>query len=149
MATYAANTSVSSEKSRVEIEQTLRRYGASSFGYLSEETQATVLFTLGDRRIRFTVPLPDYNSREFTHHSQGKRSDSAREDLYEKAVRQRWRALALVVKAKLEATEAGISTVEQEFYAHTVLPNNQTVWEATHESVDLAITSGSMRALEN
>lgn len=148
MATYAANTSVASEKSRMEIETTLRRYGAKSFGYLSEETRAMVMFTIEERRIRFTLPLPDYNDRQFTHHSKGARTESARDDLYEQAVRQKWRALALVIKAKLEAAESGISTIEEEFYAHTLLPDNRTVWEATHERVAEAISTNSMKALE-
>jgi hypothetical protein len=34
MATYAAKTEVSSQKSRMEIEHTLERYGATSFAAL-------------------------------------------------------------------------------------------------------------------
>ena len=34
---------------------------------------------------------------------------------WEQACRQRWRALALVIKAKLEAIDAEISTFEEEF----------------------------------
>ena len=44
-------------------------------------------------------------------------------------MRQRWRALALIVKAKPEATETGITTFEEEFLSYIVLPDNQTVGE--------------------
>jgi hypothetical protein len=44
-------------------------------------------------------------------------------------VRQRWRALALVIKAKLEAVEAGITIFEEEFLAHIVLPDGRTAGE--------------------
>jgi hypothetical protein len=36
MTRYAADTSVSVEKSRMEIERTLARYGADAFAYFSE-----------------------------------------------------------------------------------------------------------------
>jgi hypothetical protein len=48
------------------------------------------------------------------------------------ACRARWRALALVIKAKLEAVESGITTFEEEFLAHIVLPDGTTLgqWAA-------------------
>lgn len=143
MPTYAAGTDVSSDKSRTEIEKTLARWGADSFAYMTNRTQAQVAFEYEGRRIRFTLPLPDRASREFTLTPTGKeRARTAAEAAYEQAVRQRWRALALVVKAKLEAVESGISTFEQEFYANIVLPGGSTVFEATAGQVDAALSAG-------
>ena len=39
------------------------------------------------------------------------------------ACRQRWRALLLIIRAKLEAVESGITTLESEFLANIVLPD--------------------------
>ena len=127
--TYASNTTVSTDKSRAEIERTLQRYGASSFGYGWEDDRAAIAFTAQDRQVRFVLALPDKNDRRFTHtEAKGiKRPPSQAAEQWEKACRQRWRALALVVKAKLEAIEAGISTFEDEFMAHVVLPDGSTV----------------------
>ena len=128
MPRYAANTEVPSDRSRSEIERTLRRYGASAFAYGWEDDQAQVGFKLADRQIRFRLPLPDPQAEEFILTATGReRSEKAAEEAYEQAVRQRWRALALVIKAKLEAVEAGISTVEDEFLAHIALPDGRTV----------------------
>lgn len=126
---YAAGTDVSSDKSRSEIERTLRRYGADAFAYAWERESAHVAFKMAGRNIRFRLPMPDPQAREFTHTPDRgfKRSEAARETAYEQAVRQRWRALALVIKAKLEAVESGISTVEDEFLAHIALPDGRTV----------------------
>jgi len=141
--TYAAKTEVTSERSRSEIERTLGRYGASHFGYMTEPGRAMVAFRKDDRQVRFVVPLPDRGSREFTLTPTGKRaSDTAAEAKYEQAIRQRWRALALVVKAKLEAVEAGIAEFDQEFYAYTVLPSGRTVYEETADQVAVMIQSG-------
>ncbi|MEJ6490810.1 hypothetical protein PQI23_13895 [Leucobacter sp. USCH14] len=135
MTTYASKTDVTSDRSRGEIEKTLGRYGATHFAYMTEPGAARIAFQAGGRQVRFTIPLPDPEAREFTHHSRGMRTASARETAYEQATRQKWRALALVVKAKLEAIESGIATFEQEFYAHTVLPSGRTVFEETGEQV--------------
>ena len=128
---YAADTSVSSERSRAEIEATLRRYKADAFGYLSERDNAVIMFRMGGRHIKFTLPMPDAASEEFTRTPAKRdlRTAAAAEAAWEQACRQRWRALALVIKAKLEAVAAGITTVEDEFLAHTVLPDGSTVGE--------------------
>ncbi|WP_169165122.1 hypothetical protein [Cellulomonas taurus] len=147
MGTYAANTDVSSDRSRSEIERTLIRYGATSFSYGWEGGRAAIQFVKDGKRIRFTLPLPDRNDREFTHHSRGARTASAAESAYEQASRQRWRALALVVKAKLEAVEAGITTFEEEFLAHLVLPSGTSVFDSVAPAIELAYATGDTRPL--
>lgn len=143
MGTYASSTEVSSDRSRAEIERTLSRWGADSFAYMTNRSQAQIAFEYDGKRIRFVLPLPDRDSREFTLTPTGKaRVRSASDAAYEQAVRQKWRALNLVVKAKLEAVESGISTFEQEFYANVVLPNGQTVFEATSPQVAQMISVG-------
>lgn len=129
MAKYAEKTTVSSEDSRREIERTLVRYGATAFMYGWEGPKAVIQFRAKDRYVRFTLPLPDLQSKEFTHTPERgwARSTDQTAKAYEGAVRQRWRALALVIKAKLEAVDAGIVEFEDEFLAHVVLPDGQTV----------------------
>lgn len=130
MARYAAGTDVSSDRSVMEIKRTLQRYGASQFVFMESESQGVIAFVSGGRQVRFVVPLPDPASREFTVTPTGKaRVESAAFSAWEQACRQRWRALALVVKAKLEAVDAGIVSFEEEFMAHLVLPGGQTVFE--------------------
>lgn len=128
MARYASKTTVSPDKSRAEIEKTLHRYGASAFMYGTSQNQAVVAFEMLNRRIKFTLPLPDIKSDEIQLDGRGwSRSESAIKAAYEQAVRQRWRALTLVIKAKLEAVESGVAQFEEEFLAHIVLPNGETV----------------------
>lgn len=149
MTTYASKTTVSSENTRLEIERTLRRYGADDFGYATSAGVAMIAFTAKDRQIRFTLQLPDRNAREFTHTpaTRQKRTAPAAEREYEQALRQRWRALLLLVKAKLEAVESGIVTFEQEFLAQTVLPSNRTVFEETSAPISTMYLTGQVRPL--
>jgi hypothetical protein len=144
MASYAASTSVSVEASRAEIEQILRRYKADAFGYSTAGRRAMVMFRLADRQIKFVLEMPDPEAKEFTTHSRGARSPDAAEKLWEQACRQKWRALALVIKAKLEAVSAGITTVEDEFLAHTMLPDGSTVGQWAKPQLDEAYRIGAM-----
>lgn len=146
---YAQQTTVNSEKSRAEIEATLKRYGATSFMYGSLPDRSVVAFEANGRRIKFDLPMPDPAGREFTHTPKQRqpRSPAQREQAYEQAVRQKWRALALCIKAKLEAVEAGITTFESEFLAHIVLPNGRTVAESAIPAIKDAYDGKKMTPL--
>lgn len=148
MSTYAANTDVSADRSRGEIERQIRRYGGRKFMYGWEEDgpspRAVLAFVLHDRQVRFVLPLPDRDSREFTHTpSKGqRRAADAAEAAYEQAIRSRWRSLTLVIRAKLEAVSAGIVTFEDEFLAHFVLPEGDTVSERLHPVLERTFREG-------
>lgn len=152
MTRYAERTEVTSGRSRDEIERTLQRYGATAFAYGWDAGAATIMFEVqaghGLRRVRFRLQLPDRHGVEFVETPTGRqRSATAAEQEYERAVRQRWRALALVIKAKLEAVAAGISTVEDEFLAHICLPDGSTVGEWARPQLVAAYGRGAMPAL--
>lgn len=143
---YADKTTTSSARSREEIERALLRYGATEFLYASRADAAVIQFKAYERTVRFLVPLPDRDSHEFRFTpSRGlERTKADQERVYEQAVRQKWRALLLVVKAKLEAVDAGIVTFEQEFLPHIVIPGSQglTVYETVSRHLSEAYALG-------
>lgn len=149
MPTYAASTSVSTMKSREEIEKTLMRYGADQFMHGWDANRAIIAFQAHGRQVRFLLPLPDREDREFTHtpERRTRRSDSAALAAWEQACRQRWRALSLVIKAKLEAVEAGITEFDDEFLAHLMLPDGSTVGERTRAGLEAAFQGAELPAL--
>lgn len=128
MPPYAANTEVPADRSRAEIERILERYGASAFwyGWDRDSNAAMIAFEVEGRRIRIMVPMPQREQFAATPTGR-KRMASSIDKEWEQGKRQRWRAMALIVNAKLEAVQAGISTIEAEFLAYTLLPNNQTI----------------------
>jgi hypothetical protein len=147
---YAEGTTVSAEKSKLEIEQILTRYGATSFASGWQGGVAVIAFEAKGRRIKFTLPLPDAKDKGVTH----KRNDgwngpteTEKKERVEQETRRRWRALALAIKAKLEVVESGIATFEQEFMAHVVLPNGATVGEWMEPQLDSVYRSGHMPPL--
>lgn len=149
MSKFAANTTVSVEKSRSEIERTLERYGADQFSYGRDGTRgmSMIQFRANERVIRFVLTLPSRELEEFQYSSRGKRSDDTALKLWEQSCRQRWRALALCIKAKLEAVESDISEFEDEFLAHIVLPDGKTAGEFLRPQIEQAYSNGSMPSL--
>jgi hypothetical protein len=154
MTRYARDTDVSVEASRAEIERMIIRYGATATAFMNSATQAIICFEARGRRIMFKLPLPSRNDRAFTHsrvnqYSGGekRRSEDATMRAWEKGCRQRWRALALVIKAKLEAVESGITTFEDEFLAHIVLPDGQTIGDTIKPRIKQMYESGTMTPL--
>lgn len=148
MSRFASDTSVSSEKSRGEIERTLTRYGATAFMYGWDGPRAVIGFKAHERMLRFLLPMPEVGDKKYTRDGRGSlRSPEKRSKAHEQDCRQKWRALALVVKAKLEAVESGITTFESEFLAQIVLPNGQTMSEHAAPLIADAYASGTMPKL--
>jgi len=148
VATYAADTSVSTGKSMAEIRRTLQRWGADQLMWGETNQQAIVGFVMRGRRVRFVLPMPDRNARAFTETPTGRaRAENQVAEAYEQAIRQRWRALNLVIKAKLEAVESGIADFQTEFLGHIVLPNGQTVADAVVPRVVEAYENNAMPEL--
>lgn len=146
---FASETSVSVENSQAEIRKILGRYGASKFMYYEEESRAAIMFEMKGKRIKFLLPLPAKSEKRFwqTPSRRYARSADAAYKEWEQACRQRWRALALAIKAKLESVESGIASFEEEFYAFIMLPSGKTVYEESYEAVNNAYLSGSMPKL--
>lgn len=145
MSRYATGTEVSIDKSKADIEKLLKKYGAKAFGYSWHEEDGlyTVLFEIQNRRVRFLLPMPHIS--EYTKTPTGKlRTEDSMQTAWEQAQRQRWRALVLVIKAKLEAVDSGILTFEEEFLSHIVLPNGKTVGEWTRPQLEQIYLTGQM-----
>lgn len=98
------------------------------------------------RQIRFLVPIPDKQDPKFwfTPERRTKRSEKQAYEAWEQACRSRWRALYLIIKAKLEAVESGISTIEREFLYDIVLPDGKTVGEFMTPQIAAAYETGEM-----
>jgi hypothetical protein len=143
---YAAKTTVTPEKSRAELERILSRYGANAFGYGYEDGRAVVSFRAHGRLVRFLVVVPPMSEFQWDGANR-RRSSTQMRGAQEQAERQRWRALVLVVKAKLEAVSAGIASFEEEFLAHILLPDQTTVGEWIGPQLEDVYATGTMPSL--
>jgi hypothetical protein len=146
---YATDTSVPVEKSRMELERILQKYGATEFAYMSRETAAMIGFSCKGKAVRFILPLPNRDAEVFWN-TPGRGTRRKPEDAYkhwEQACRTKWRALCLCVKAKLEAVESNITSFEAEFLAHFVMPNGQVFGEIAIPRINEAAERGQMPPL--
>lgn len=150
MAAYAEKTKVPASQSRMEIERILERYGATAFASGWKGNVAVITFEASGRRIRFTLPIPDKADKEFKRDPRASwrvLTDHQAQEKWEQVVRQKWRAMALAIKAKLEVVESGIATFEEEFMAHIVLPNGSNVGEWMKPQLQGVYDGGAMPPL--
>ncbi len=131
---YAQNTSVPIDRSKAEIGKILAKYGATSFVYGEQGPLSVVAFEMAGRRIKFILPMPVMR-------------DCKGENDFNQRSRARWRCLVLAIKAKLECVESGITTLEQEFMAHIVLPGGKTVGQAMGPQIAQAYLENKMPPL--
>lgn len=127
---FAQNTSVSTAKTRAEIEDLILKAGGSRFGTATdtEAGKATVFFVLAGRQIMFELELPKVD--QFATKKVGRwrrtvpQSPEAKSKAWEQACRTAWRSLLLAVKSKLVAVENGIETFDEAFMAQIVVADD-------------------------
>lgn len=136
---YAEATTVPMERSISEIVTLIKRRGAEQIGQMDHPTYFAIQFTIGDRMIRFKLPLCA------TYDGPAK-SGNGRAIDPSTVIAQRNRALArallLVIKAKLESVESGIETIEQAFLANVVMSNGDTVYDRISRPIALEYEKG-------
>ena len=150
---YAEGTAVSSHASQAEINHLLMRYGATSFMFGQKEDGAMVAFEMRGRRIKFLLPMPDRNAQEFMmgvhphSHKPMKLTPDNAALKYKQAAKERWRALVLCIKAKLESVESRIETFEEAFMPHIVMANGRTIGETLLPDLPRITDTGKMPPL--
>lgn len=123
---YAAETVVSVEKTKAELDTLLSKHGARDYGVANNESAgvARVFFIVDARKYAIAVPLPTAPDSWWNWSTQRRTEWIDKQQA--QAMRTRWRAILLLVRAKLEIINMGGSTFEREFLADLVLPNGQT-----------------------
>lgn len=138
MTRFAAATKVAVEASQAEVARLLKKHGAITVATMQTETGAAIAFQIGIHRVRFELSVPTFvqiYDKACTEAPRGWIGGGTEwrkkwcQDQIEQIERQRWRALLLVTKAKLELVADGASTIEREFMADLLLPNGQRVEE--------------------
>lgn len=128
---YAADTRVPVDKTRAELERLVAAHGATAFGVFTDGAKSVVMYRLCGRFIRHEVRAREQRSKAAV----------------EQEARRAWRALLLIVRAKLELVAAGDSTVEREFLADTVLADGTTVYDYVGAGVAQSYLDGGMPPL--
>lgn len=146
MNNFAASTTVPVEKTKMEIESIVKRYGATSFASGYGDGKAYILFKAKNRMVKFVVGLPEFGDEMFDRPrgARGLWGEGRRREAAAQEERRRWRCLLLVIKGRLEAVETGVETFEEAFLSHIILPNGETAGQWMAPQIEEAYTSGSM-----
>lgn len=140
--TYAAATTVPFERSVADIVTTIKRAGAQQIGQMDDPAFFAIQFTLGERMIRFRLPMPTMSEMPMRDGRNRLLSRKQREERLDQTKRSRARALLLVIKAKIESVESGIETIEQAFLANVVMSNGETVYDRISQPIAIEYQTG-------
>ena len=114
MRRFAEKTRVPVGQTQSEIKEVLRRFGAIEIGIVEGATRVLIAFRTARALVNMELDLPDPKIVRD-------------EDRRAQETRRLYRALLLVLKAKLEAVGSGITTLEAEFMSNVVMPDGKTV----------------------
>jgi hypothetical protein len=142
---YAHGTAVPVERSRGEVERLIAKYGGDRFVYGQPQDNLVVVgFRMRERFVRMDLPLPERAEAKRTPTGKVRKSTVADQE-FERLVKQRWRALVLIIKAKLEAVESGVSSFDQEWLPYFVLPGGVTVYQKALPEIEAAYKTGKVQ----
>lgn len=119
---YAEDTDVPVTKSQGEIRDMLRKAGVGRLAIMDDfDGAATIMFEHGNRAYKLHLAA-DPNAK-----------NQAQDE------RRRWRVLVLLVKAKVNSVLEGVTTIEREFFADTVMPSGKSLLEEAKPAIDQAM----------
>ena len=128
---YAKQTKVPIEQSKMTLEKMLRKAGAAQIGMFSDGVSlaSVVMFKLEGRFVKLRI------------------APSTKMKNVEQEERRVWRVMLLLIKAKMEIIEAGLSSVEREFLADVMTADGRTVGELMKPALAASYESGSMQPI--
>lgn len=149
---YARSTKVEVERTQGQIKKLLDSYGATASGLVENAQVAQIVFEIADRRVRMAIPKPTLDDEAIRMVNTGIRGKQERTptqamQALNGELRRLWRAVLMIVRAKLEAVAGGVSTIEDEFLPHIVMPDGRTVKEHAAPWIEDAYKSGTVRPL--
>jgi hypothetical protein len=121
VARYAEGTTVTVESSRGEITGILAKNGVMNMGWQTGPEGDQLLFELKGRRYSFAIPKP--TMPEIRKMYPNARDDNSK---WHAEWRRRWRAIVLLLKAKLEFSDGETTTVERELMPYMLTADGRT-----------------------
>lgn len=160
---HAEGTGVSVNSSRNAIIKMLEEHGCEKAAIGWDPNGVVVMFEtpswaqqihhatttgVGDvRRVRFVLSIPSEDDAAFrskTYYRSAKNNAASRKKKYEAEVRRIWRSFSILLAHKLEMVASGVTTYEEEFLAHILLPDTNTVHEWLRTQLQTAYLADGM-----
>ncbi|HEV2036914.1 MAG TPA: hypothetical protein VGU71_22410 [Candidatus Dormibacteraeota bacterium] len=142
---YAEDTEVPVASSQADLQRLVIRAGADQCAVAWDQTQgAAVRFRLAGRYAQLHVPPPTGKKLAELRLRRPRTDDR---EIADQEERRCWRALLLLVKAKLEAIESGITTAEREFMPDLLLADGRRLEQWAAPELAAMYETGSLPAL--
>lgn len=135
---YAQTSVIEVERSKADIEFVLKKYNATQFAIGTKGGQSVIVFELEGRKVRMDIPLPDKKEDRFWHTPMrgDRRNGAAAHKAYRQGERAIWRQIYLLIKAKLEAIENKVKTVDEMFLPDLVMKDGKTFKEVAIPAIN-------------
>jgi hypothetical protein len=134
MARYAHGTTVTVASSRGEITGILAKHGVERQAWASEPEGDTLQFELDGHVYRLKIVRPTAQTLWEQWKEDGKGPITLKylpnDDQVNAEWRRRWRAIVLLLKAKLEFADGDTTTVARELLPYAVLKDGRTLEDA-------------------
>lgn len=137
---YAEGTAVSPEQSRMEIERTLKRYGADAILVGFDADQLLVRWRMNGRYLQRALDMPPSTAPAFANLY----PVAAQKRAHEQETRRLWRVLLLWLKTTLEMVDSQVESFEIAFLPYILLPDGQTLGDFMQPQIDAAYSAGEM-----
>jgi len=121
---YAKNTTVPVDRSLGAIKDTLKRYGAEGFLHAEQGGKSILRFTYRGICLGFEMLTAESDEMD------------AKEE------RRRWRVLLLLIKAKLEVIDSGVSTFEEQFFSDIIMPGGVRIGSQAKQQITKMLETG-------
>lgn len=149
---YAEGTKVAVSKTIAEIEDLVRKSGGERFYRGEHEGKMVLGWWQKERMIMFGVELKPLSEFAKKPGSWRTLPVSEQEKRRDQAMREKWRAMLLVIKAKYASVEAKIETFEESFLGQLVVPDPETGRHSPYARIAIkaiadVYTGGNMKAL--
>lgn len=125
---YAEGTTVSVDRSRAELRRILVNHGVLRLAWASEPAGDIIQFEYGGQLFRLRVAYPTAGDLATTRRPRNLRA------ALEAEWRRRWRAIVLLIKAKLEFADGETTSLFRELLPYAVLTDGRTLEEAVVSS---------------
>lgn len=135
---YIRGASMSCAATQTEIRDLLLGAGAYAFQCSSDDGQARVAFRSGGHQFQMAVTVSTGRAAATRRAQETETAHVASQN----ALRQGWRQLSALIRAKVEAVASGIVSFDEEFLAYMLLPGRGSVFRATAPAIAAAYAVG-------
>lgn len=137
MSRYANNTSVTVDRSMIQVRQVIIKGGGDGVAIAETVEGAAVRFIFDKKAYKFVIKYPLRSQEDIAYSGNGRsRTKSQVDSAIENEKKRLWRAMWLYIKAAIEAHNNHLIDLNKSLMSHMLLPSGKTVYEKVYKNLD-------------